>query len=408
MDPRLSDLLDDALVRGIITAEQRAQIDRLAQARTPGRTEEFLAWAREVPRGFNAITIAYGVGALAVVFALGWFLADRWALLGPGGVLSASLLYLAVFGAAARAFSRERFPTAHGVSMILVVLTVPLVTWGLLRVAGVWDDVASACALVDRPFWGCRSRTVVLAGSALAAALLSMRRLRFGPMMIPGATALAVMLAVLSLEVGRSANGVQVVGWPFVFTASVLASLAYETDRRRRSEDYGRWLHIAAALCAAVALTDLFQTEEGYRHFLLPTAITAMAASLLLRRIVWLVLGLGSLFVYLAWLATEVFSQTVAFPLILALVGITLMLLTVWVQRTYPRIAARVRETRGSGAHFPGGSGLLLAPAIIAALVMPSARERAAILRPAQTRPPVAEVQQIPPPRTPARDSVRR
>jgi hypothetical protein len=408
MDPRLSDLLDDALVRGIITAEQRAQIDRLAQARTPGRTEEFLAWAREVPRGFNAITIAYGVGALAVVFALGWFLADRWALLGPGGVLSASLLYLAVFGAAARAFSRERFPTAHGVAMILVVLTVPLVTWGLLRVLGVWSDAGTACALVDRPFWGCRSRTVVLAASALVAALLSMRRLRFGPMMIPGAAALAVVLAQIALEVGRSGNGVQLVGWPFVFTASVLVTLAYETDRHRRSEDYGRWLHIAAALCAAVALTDLFQTEEEYRHLLLPTAITAMAASLLLRRIVWLVLGLGSLFVYLAWLATEVFSQTVAFPLILALVGITLMLLTVWVQRSYPRIAARVRETRGNDAHFPGGSGLLLAPAIIAALVMPAARERAAILRPEQTRAPVAEVQVTPPPRAPAGDPVRR
>ncbi len=377
----MSELLDEALMRGVITTEQRERIERLSITRTPGRTEELIAWAREVPRGFNAITVAYAVGALAVVFALGWFLADRWVLLGPGGVLAASLLYMAVFGAAARVFTRERFPTAHGMAMILVVLTVPLVAWSMLRVAGIWGEASAVCSWNDRPFWDCRSRVVVLAAATVVSVLLSMRRLRFGPIMIPGAVALAVLLSQLALEVGRAPNGAQLIGWPMVFTASVLVGLAYEMDRRRSREDYARWLHIAAAVCAAIALTDLFNTEAVSRHLLLPTAIVAMGASLLLHRIVWLVLGLGSLFAYLTWLATSVFRQAVAFPVILAMVGITLMLLTVWVQRSYPRLATRVREANGTAAFFPGGTALLLAPALVAVLMIPTARADASVER---------------------------
>jgi hypothetical protein len=233
-----------------------------------------------------------------------------------------------------------------------------------------------------------------------------MRRLRFGPMMIPGGVALAVLVSQLALEVGRAPDGTQLIGWPMMFTASVLVAIAYEMDRRRGREDYAGWLHITAALCAAIALIDLFNVETGSRHLLLPTAIAAMVASLLLHRIVWLVFGLASLFAYITWLAVSVFRQAVAFPVVLAMVGLTLIVLTVWVQRSYPRIAARVREANGSEAYFPGGTALLLAPAVVAALMIPTARMSASVERAARaaearrTRPVVAPAQPpAPPPR---------
>jgi hypothetical protein len=161
------------------------------------------------------------------------------------------------------------------------------------------------------------------------------------------------------------------------FTASMLVTIAYAIDRGRGRGDYGGWVHIVAAVCAAIALINLFNAEQGLRHLLLPTSIAAMASSLFLGRIVWLVVGLGALFTYLMWLAREVFERAVAFPVILAAVGFTVILVTVWVQRTYPRIAARVRESGGAVAQFPGGAALLLAPALVAVLVMPAAREAA-------------------------------
>jgi hypothetical protein len=377
----IRELLDEAVARGILSLQQRNEVLTLAgepDDRPRGLTGEFLAWAREAPRGFNAITIAYGVGALAVVFALIWFLADRWNALGPAGVLIVAVVYAGVFGAAARVFTRERFPTAHGVAVLLVVITTPLIMWATLRVTGIWsDDFQAACGLRDAPFWDCRSRALVLAATTLAAALAAMRRLRFGPLMIPGAAALAVVLSQLALEASRGDGGRELLGWSMLFSASMLATIGYEIDRRRGREDYGGWVHIAAAVCATIALASLFRSEQSARHLVLPMSLAAMTASLFLRRIVWLLFGLGALFSYLTWLATEVFENAVAFPVILAAVGIAVILVTVWVQRTYPRIAARVREADGARARFPGGAGLLLAPALAAVLVMPAERERA-------------------------------
>lgn len=381
MERRLSDLLDEAVARGLITPEQRDGVQHLARERTKGprsTSGDFLAWAREAPRGFNAITVAYGVGALAVVFALGWFLADRWQALGNAGVLITSLVYAGAFVAAARVFTRERFPTAHGVAILLVIATVPLILWSALLTTGLWQpDYAGLCSSLDAAFLDCRVQPVVLAASVFVAVLAATRWLRFGPLMIPGAAALAIILVQIALEVSRGSGGFEMTGWSYLFAASVLAMLGYETDRRRGREDYGVWLHLAAAVCAAVVLISLFGSEKGMRHLLLPSAIASMAASLFLRRIVWLVAGLAALFSYLTWLAADVFERAFAFPIILAAVGIAIIIVTVWVQRTYPRLAASVRERGGDKPHFPGGAALLLAPALLAVLVMPPTRERA-------------------------------
>jgi hypothetical protein len=386
MGSRLRELLDDAVARGLITSAQRTQLLALdagdAGVVDPavgrrGPSGDFLAWAREAPRGLNAISIAYAIGALIVLFALGWFLADRWELLGPSGILVVSLTYLALFGAAARVFSRERFATAHGVALLFVIATVPLTLWAALRTAGVWDELPPAlCRDGLDAFWYCRGHVVVLSASLLAAALLGIRRLAFSALMIPGALGLAVLLREIVVEVAR-AGGTAIAGWPLVVVASVLVTLAYETDRRRGVADYARWLHIAAALIAVWALVALFETDPALRPWLFPTALGMVMGSLYLRRVVWLLLGLLAMFQSLAWWAREIFRDTVAFPVVLGFVGLLVIVATVLVQRQYPRLAERIRGQDGVGPRIPGGSGLLLAPAVVAVLLFPIGRQEA-------------------------------
>ena len=69
--------LDQAVAGGIITADQRDRLIALAEAPAAG------AGTERAP----AIMVAYATGALAVLFAFGWFLIERWQRLGPGGVL---------------------------------------------------------------------------------------------------------------------------------------------------------------------------------------------------------------------------------------------------------------------------------------------------------------------------------
>src|SRR5689334_24857586 len=95
----LTGLINEAVDRGIIDGTQRDKLHALAlelAAASTANAGEALPTAtheprREARRGFNAITIAYALGSLLVLFALGWFLADRWRSLGPAGVLGVSL-----------------------------------------------------------------------------------------------------------------------------------------------------------------------------------------------------------------------------------------------------------------------------------------------------------------------------
>src|SRR5678815_3626517 len=91
-------LINVALERGIIDAPQHDELAALCAELTavPDHAHDEgdeIAPAREAHRGFNAITVAYSLGALLVLFALAWFLFERWKVLGPFGVLVVALLY---------------------------------------------------------------------------------------------------------------------------------------------------------------------------------------------------------------------------------------------------------------------------------------------------------------------------
>lgn len=83
--------LDAAVSLGIISAEQAAQIRAIASPRPappPGGA----------PHPVGASVLAYAIGAITVLIAMGWFLADRWESLTEGVValLTVALVPLAV------------------------------------------------------------------------------------------------------------------------------------------------------------------------------------------------------------------------------------------------------------------------------------------------------------------------
>src|SRR6478736_4916306 len=115
----LATLINVALERGIIDAAQRDQLAALSAElmAMPGHSREErddAAPVREVQRGFNAITVAYSLGALLVLFALAWFLLERWKVLGPAGVLGVALLYAAAFAVVGTVLRQRGFDVAGG------------------------------------------------------------------------------------------------------------------------------------------------------------------------------------------------------------------------------------------------------------------------------------------------------
>src|SRR5689334_14690413 len=121
----LNDVVDAAVERGVIDAAQRDQLRALAaelataspRGAEAGRGMSKAAEpAREARRGFNAVTVAYSLGALLVLVALGWFLFDRWESLGPGGVLVVAAVYAGAFAGTGALLRRRAFVVAGGLA----------------------------------------------------------------------------------------------------------------------------------------------------------------------------------------------------------------------------------------------------------------------------------------------------
>lgn len=376
--------LAQAVSAGIISPEQRAAILALADSAEPSSVATERAHAPrsgESPRGFNAATIAYVAGGLSVVLAFAWFLGDRWRALGAGGVLVVSIVYAAILLLTSNRLRHFGYPTAANFSLLLLVALAPVSTWSLLELTGLWGEPEQAiCRSVRYGFWGCRQPELLMELAAALVALVCLRAVRFSPFVAPLAALAIRGVFHFADGLGQSGYGYgnATQGWIWMIAASLLISAAYATDRRQRGdEDFAFWLHLAAAVSAVVATSLLLNRYEYLKHLLIPGAVVAVALALTMRRVVWLLLGLGWFVGYLVWLATEVFRGTPVFPVVLATLGIVLILATVQVQRNAARLIARFGTVTSDGRpRFPGGIPLLLSPILVAVLMFGDASVR--------------------------------
>jgi hypothetical protein len=363
MDPH--ELLHLGVSRGIISAEQRAQLQTLL-----GAVE-----ASETPpaetRGFTGIAIAYLIGAIVVLFAFGWFMVDRWKVLGDGGVFALAVTYGAIFLLVAQVMKREGFPVARGVATLLAVGMTPIAMWALLRWTGLWSlELQTMCARQEHPFTACQAQPMAIELAVVAAALAAMRQMAFAPFMIPIAVVGITLPERLLRELspGPVIDGAAM-GWRWMIIASVLAAVSYTMDRRRPRVDYALWLWCAAAAAMWFGGIMLFQADHALRWYLAPTSLLVVTASVMLRRMALLVVGMFGVFGFLAWLAFDVFKVTTAFPLVLALIGVSIIILTVWLQKRFPAAIRRMGGDPTQPPRIPGGVWTLLAPALLGVLL---------------------------------------
>lgn len=360
--------LDAAVSLGIITAEQARAIRDLVPRRAP-------APQRAMPTG--AAFLGYVVGAITVLVAMTWFLADRWEWLGPGGVLTVALLYVAVFWLVSRRLTQEGFRLAAAIATTLAVGMVPLVTLSLLELTQ-WlaEPSPAACRYPDFVFWPCRAEELLVELTTLGAALLVFRTTRVSLLVLPIA-GIGLRFVFHAADVlWRQGLGALSAGWVWVIGASLLLAAAYEADRRTEDRAIGLWLHLVAAIAANAAVLLLVGQIENYRHLLIPLALLAFVFALRMARAAWTVVGLIWFVAYLGWLAGEVFEDSPFFPIVLAALGIGVIILTVWIQRNSARLVARFGGLQGQGKPVvPGGVALLLIPVAVALWQLPVAAE---------------------------------
>lgn len=359
--------LDSAVSLGIITAAQAAEI----RALTPVRRA-----ATHLPRAIGAESIGYVLGAITVLVAMGWFLADRWDWLGAGGVLAVAVLYAALFLAVGWRLRREGAPEAANLAVLLSVTMVPVAVVSVNELMG-WFASApgAACSAAQWSFWRCRGEEIVVELATALALVAVLRATRYSLTVLPLALlSLRFVFHAMAFAFGGPLGGI-VLGWVWLICTSLTVAVAYGISRRQgENEEFGLQLHLVGVICAAVASALLISQVEWYRHLLVPAALIVFAFSLRMRQFIWTLLGLGWFVAYLAWLAADVFRDTPFFPIILAALGVGLIVATVWIQRNSAQLAARFGGLASDGRpSFPGGIALILTPIVVALVQLPSA-----------------------------------
>ena len=371
---RNGSLLERGVARGIITADQRDAL--LAIER------EEPAPAIEVRRGFNAITVAYWTGGIAVLCAFAWFLISRWEMLGPGGVLAVSIVYALLLVVMARVLWTNGFRHAAEVTTVLVVGMTPILTWSLLALTGWWEQFPvlprGGVAIGEFDWENVRWLPIDLA--TILAALVAWRQVRFGVLALPVALALSALGAHGASLVIEPAIANELGSRLAMLAATLQLSIGYALDRRDRGgEDYALWFYATGLVWAAVSIVQFIGDNRAIAvHAMLFVSVLFAVAALRLRRPLFLAAATAGFFGYLAYLTFDVFRRTLGYPILLATSGLVVILLAIWFQRRFPDLQERMSRP---GPRVIPGAPLALGGAVVIAITMilveiPDARAR--------------------------------
>ncbi|TMA19941.1 MAG: DUF2157 domain-containing protein [Deltaproteobacteria bacterium] len=327
---------------------EREDLDEAVRQRIvdPQQAAELWTFLGERERGpshgrFNGINVAYYLGALIVVAAMGWLMNLGWESFGGAGIFIISALYAVCFVFAGRtlyATSETRIP--GGLLYTVAVCMTPLVVYGLERWTGVWMDADPGNYRGFFPWikggWFAMEAATVLAG------LFALRKVKFPFLVAP----IAFVLWFMSMDVlpalfhASPWNGDLMRQVSIVFGLAMLF-IAFQVDHRTE-EDYAFWLYLFGMTAFWGAITSMDSHSELARFGYCALNAGFIVASVLLRRRVLLVFGSIGVNLYLGHLAFVVFEHSKLFPFVLTLLGLSIIASAVGYQRNRDRIDGRV------------------------------------------------------------------
>lgn len=282
--------------------------------------------------GLRPLTIAAYFGAFMLVLAYTLYVGLQWEQLAyltraviAGGTIAA-------FCMAGELLRRNDYPTAGNLLIFAGVGVVPLLVHTLFGAAQIWAGgpaYEEFYRRVELPQW----MLMEVAGIAAAAAAVWLTRF---PLITLHA---AVWAWFFSMDLARWIFGSP--GWMWddreriVGAFAGLGILAVGVVLQRRTDrDYSLWLYLAGHLALLINLGTLALDREGwYGVVFLVANLSYIAASVWLQRGIFLVFGALGCFVYVTYLAFNVFDGALGFSVAIGAIGLLILAGTIVYQR---------------------------------------------------------------------------
>lgn len=292
----------------------------------------------EVKKGFNLVTVAYYFGAMLMIVACSWFLGDRWDVLGSSGILLTTVIYFIISASLGWWLTRKGFSVGGGLLITVAVCLVPLITYTIEDLAGLWPTTDPG--QYEEFYIRVHASFIAMEFATIFVGAVALWFTRFGFLVAP----IAFSFWFFSMDVAGLLLGDDSLDWNGRACISVIVGLltmgvGYFLERYlkkpldRRSEDFAFWCYLFGLMAFWGGLTSMNSDSEFNKAVYAVINIVLVAISIRLERTVFLVFGAIGIHVYLAHLAYRVFQDSILFPFALAFLGLSLILVTVLVQR---------------------------------------------------------------------------
>lgn len=293
--------------------------------------------APETRKGLNAVTVAYYFGAMLMISACAWFLGDKWEALGSRGVFVTVLVYLLVALGLGLSLRRRGYVVGGGLLVTVAVCLVPLLVYTIEEMLGLWPG--SRPGEYGEYYTRVHGAWIAIELATMLAAFVALRFVPFGFLTAP----LAYSFWFFSMDVAEWLFGHELSRntrcWVSVLVGLLTMLIGYGLERsyRRpdvpRTEDFAFWCYLFGLLAFWCGFTFMDSGSEVGRLLYALLNVGLVALGVYLRRAVFIVFGVLGVHVYLGHLAYEVFKDSVLFPFALALLGLSVILVTVLAQR---------------------------------------------------------------------------
>lgn len=309
---------------------------------TAARIQEWVDRRPESSRlRFDLAHAAYYLGAVVILFAMGWFTIESWQRYGGWSVAGIAVIYAGIFVILGESLWRRGWRTPGGLLLTAAIGMTPLFGFGVLEGLGLWPGRDT---MSPESYWSAiNGHRLTLHLATAAAALLAMRLRPFAF----HAAVLGAALLFLATDLGTLVLPATALHHRETVTLAAglaLIAVTYLVDHRTR-EDYAFWLYLAGLVAF------MFGAVSEIRETVVFGAISLlfMFISVVIRRRAFMVVGAMGLFLYLTHLAAETFRDSLIFPVALSLIGLGFILGGVAYARRQDRVVGWLMDRLPAG-----------------------------------------------------------
>ncbi len=297
---------------------------------------------------FSFSHVLYYFGGLLTIGAMSLFMTLGWKVFGPWGSAALAAGYLVLAWKVATHLKARALPIPAGILATLAVCLVPLLVWSVQVGLHLWPEggASNFKAFHQQINW----RWLTLEFSTLAAAVVMLRMIKLPFLVMP----VAVTLWYLNMDVAHLLMQKDGFDWAFTRDVSLVfglatCALAVWVDLRTRlarraqdRQDFAFWLYVFGVIMfwGGLSLRES-GSEWGKLGYAAINLFMVFWGAAIGRRVFTVFGGLG-VAVYLGYLSSRVFQDSLGFTFALTLLGLGVVALGVWWQRSEGAIHARL------------------------------------------------------------------